>query len=568
MDWSRSFPGAATGPGVEIVTRPLSFRFRILALVVGIAIVPLLLIGLFLVRSAEKSGERLLSDRLSTAADETRDALVRHWIPLRSGLLDVAQSDEASSVLAGGPAESLRAVLLELDPRIREVEIRSAQDSVVFRFDRSALSPQQGGIPPPTTPLLRIGYDMGEQDTAGSAVIVFALEAELLLPRDALPASSAGMVVTLLDPQTATPLIPVPIEVSVLSPDRFDWGGEEWRVAHRSFRDPPLELVTAAPLTPYVAPFRRSARNGAFLLSAVALGVIVAAGFLTLRMTRSLGALVQGADAVAAGELSHRIDHPGGDEIGRVASAFNSMTESLQRTLREQAGRESLAAMGEFAASLAHEIRNPLTAVKIDLQSLEERLGDDPELKDPLRRALEEIERLDSTVGDALTVVRRSDGDHVLDVRGPLEAAVHSSRPAFDDRGSRLDLISGDQSLLVLGDYSALQQLFLNVLLNAAEALPAGGVAEIRAANAGADEVLVTVQDDGPGIPDEVRDRIFEPLFSTKESGTGLGLTISRRIVDAHRGEMTITGGTGGGTRVEITIPGAVDASDRSTSDV
>ena len=534
----------------------------------GVAIVPLLLIGLFLVRSVEKSGEQLLSDRLSTAADETRDALVRHWIPLRSGLLDVAQSEEVNSVLAGGAAESLRTVLFELDPRIREVEIRSADDSVLFQFDRSALSPEQGGIPPPTTPLLRIGYDLVEQGAAEPGVIEFALEADLLLPREAQPASSAGMVVTLLDPRTALPLIPVPMDASVLSRDRFDWGGEEWLAAHRSFRDPPLELVTAAPLTPYVVPFRRSARNGAFLLAAVALGAIVAAGFLTLRMTRSLGALVQGADAVTEGDLSHRIDQSGRDEIGRVAAAFNTMTESLQRTLKEQAGRESLAAMGEFAASLAHEIRNPLTAVKLDLQSLEERLDDDPDLKDPLRRALEEIERLDSTVADALTVVRRGDGDHVLDIRQPIEAAVHSARPAFDERGSRLELIPGDQSLLVHGNSSALQQLFLNVLLNAAEALPAGGTAEIRATQVGGGEIFVTIQDDGPGIPDEFRDRIFEPLFSTKESGTGLGLTISRRIVDAHRGEMTIIGEQGGGTRVEITIPRVVDASDAPTPDV
>jgi len=550
------------------VIRPPTFRFRILALVVGVAIVPLLLIGLFLVRSAEKSGERLLSDRLSTAADETRDALVSHWIPLRSGLLDVAQSDEVSSVLAGGPAESLGTVLLKLDPRIREVEIRWAEDSVVFQFDRSALSPEQGGIPPPTTPLLRIGYDVGEQDANGPGVIEFALEAELLLPREALPASSAGMVVTLLDPQTAIPLIPVPMDASVLSRDRFVWGGEAWLATRRSFRDPPLELVTAAPLTPYVAPFRRSARNGAFLLAAVALGAIVAAGFLTLRMTRSLGALVQGADAVAAGDLSHRIDQSGADEIGRVAAAFNTMTESLQRTLKEQAGRESLAAMGEFAASLAHEIRNPLTAVKLDLQSMEERLDDDPELRDPLHRALEEIERLDGTVGDALTVVRRGDGDHVLDIRQPIEAAAHSARPAFDECGSRLELIPGDQTLLVLGNSSALQQLFLNVLLNAAEALPVGGTAEIRTAQVGDGGISVTIQDDGPGIPDEVRDRIFEPLFSTKESGTGLGLTISRRIVDAHRGQMTIIGEPGGGTRVEITIPRALDASDTPTPNV
>jgi signal transduction histidine kinase len=295
-------------------------------------------------------------------------------------------------------------------------------------------------------------------------------------------------------------------------------------------------------------------RNGAYLLAAVALGGLLAAIVLTSRMTRSLRALVGGAEAVSAGDLSHRIGCSGADEISRVAESFNQMTESLQRTLREKASRESLAAMGEFAASLAHEVRNPLTAVKIDLQSLQEKVADDEALTVPLRRALEEIDRLDSTVGDALSVVRRGDGDRTLDVWQPIRAAAHSAGPAFSKTVATLEVIGEDDELPVRGDAAGLEQLFLNLLLNAAEALPAGGRATIGAQRERG-SVLVRVEDDGPGIPEEVRRRIFEPLFSTKETGTGLGLTISRRIVEAHRGDLSVGDAEGGGTLVAIRLP-------------
>jgi signal transduction histidine kinase len=279
-------------------------------------------------------------------------------------------------------------------------------------------------------------------------------------------------------------------------------------------------------------------------------------------MTRSLRSLVAGAEAVSAGELHHRIQYRVGDEIGRVAEAFNQMTDSLQRTLREKASRESLAAMGEFAASLAHEVRNPLTAVKIDLQSLQERLPEDSDLAGPLARALEEIDRLDATVGDALSVVRRGDGDRVLDAWQPIHSAVHSAGPAFAEAGARLEVGQTSGELRVLGEPAGLEQLFLNLLLNSAEALPRGGHAKISAGRDGV-VVFVRVEDDGPGIPEGVRERIFEPLFSTKETGTGLGLTISRRIVEAHRGDLSVIDVEGGGTCFEVRLPAADAAAPR-----
>ena len=541
-----------------------SFRFRILALVVGVAVVPLVLIGLVLIRGAAQSGESLLVERLDHAAAETREALVQSWIPVRSLLLDVSEWPEVLAVLSDGDATRLTARLLELNPGIRTVRIESGQGDTVYRLDRSSLSPDEGGVPPSTRPLLRVEYPIQRIDMA-SASIEYGLDAELLLSRDAQPASAAGMVLALLDPETGASLLPIPLDPSLLTEARFSWGGEEWLAERRSFEDPNLILVVSASLTPYVAPFRKSARNGALLLAAVALCALLAAVVLTTRMTRSLRDLVSGADAVTAGDLSRRISHREDDEIGRVAVAFNNMTSSLQRTLREQASRESLAAMGEFAASLAHEVRNPLTAVKLDLQHLEEKIGDEDALRGPLLRSLREIDRLDATVGDALSVVRRADGDRRLDVWRPIESAIYASRPEFERREVEVELNGRESEFTVFGDTAALEQLFLNLLLNAAEASPPGARTSITVSSK-ADSIAIRVEDEGPGISPNARERIFEPLFSTKESGTGLGLTIARRIVEAHRGELDLREGRRGGTVVEVRFPAATGAAEADPS--
>jgi signal transduction histidine kinase len=224
--------------------------------------------------------------------------------------------------------------------------------------------------------------------------------------------------------------------------------------------------------------------------------------------------------------------------------------------LRELASRESLAAVGEFAASLAHEIRNPLTAIRVDLQSLEEKLPEESSLREPLESALTEIERLNQTVRDTLEVARRGrTGSDLVDLSGPLNAAAHAARPAFEARGAILTVQSSPEApLTVRGDAGALEQLFLNVIQNAAQALASGGEALVRV-DRDRDSAVVAIRDDGAGIPPEDLERVFAPLFTTKEGGTGLGLTIARRIAQAAGGEIHVESTRGTGTSVEIRLP-------------
>jgi HAMP domain-containing protein len=175
------------------------------------------------------------------------------------------------------------------------------------------------------------------------------------------PASRAGgslelpgvpMVLGVSEPASGTPLLPLPFDPGLLEQDRFALGGDEWLAVRRVLAEPALQLVAAAPLNPFTEPFERTARAGALLLAGVALLGLILAHLLTGRLTRSLERLAGAAEAVAQGDLERRIEPAGTDEVGRVAAAFNAMTESLRRTLAELADRRALAAVGEFADAL------------------------------------------------------------------------------------------------------------------------------------------------------------------------------------------------------------------------
>jgi signal transduction histidine kinase len=174
----------------------------------------------------------------------------------------------------------------------------------------------------------------------------------------------------------------------------------------------------------------------------------------------------------------------------------------------------------------------------------------------PVDRSLQQIEQLNDTVGGVLRLARSGNiATEPLDLRVPLAAAVHSARTEFERRGARLDELADDPpSIPVRGDASALQQLFLNLLLNAAEAMAEGGRATVELGTADA-RVVVTVRDNGVGMPQDVLERALVPFFTTKAAGTGLGLAISQRIVLAHRGTLEIESRPQEGTRVRVSLP-------------
>jgi signal transduction histidine kinase len=517
----------------------LSFRAAILAIFVAVAVLPLALIGLWLSGSTARSGEALLAARLDRALAEHATAIEGNWLRHRSALLDFADTP---------PADRARAAEA-LGPRFHAITLRDASGAETFRLDRARES-ELFSIP--FTVRLEL-FDPSSRRVTGTLDALLPLEAL----RGAGSEASAGAVIAAFDRSTGALLLPVPFDALLLHEPRFRWRGEDWLVRRRTLVEPPLELAAAAPLAPFVGPFRAAARRGAVALLVVAVAGTAAAALLTSRQTRSLTRLAAAADAVAAGDLQRTVDAGRANiEVARVARAFNTMTESLRRTLAQLAERESLTAVNEFAASLAHEIRNPLSAIQLDLQEVEELLPAGSDARTLQQRALADVRRLERTVAGALATARSGRIEpHAHDLLETLRAAAHAALPRFRERGARLEAPPGDAApILVFGDPDALQRAFLNLLLNAADALAPDGRAALTCV-AGATEVTVTVRDDGEGIELERLPHVFDAFHTTRPGGTGVGLAVARRIIAAHRGDIALDSAPGRGTTVVVRLP-------------
>jgi signal transduction histidine kinase len=523
--------------------RTVSLRTKFLLIVLAGAVIPLGLIGMWLTRSAARSGEALLRGRLSGALDRGVQEIGARWVRQRSDLLTLVEA----------PAAARPQSFAELGPGAVVAVFRDAADT-----ERWTLGDANGGSDP-LVPVTVDVYAPGTGQRLGTLEV--RVRAGALLEVEPASVGLAGAVLAAFDRSSGGSLLPLPFDPALLGHDRFRWGGDDWLALRRLLDEPPLELVAAAPLTPFTQPFEDAARASTAVVAAVAFICIGLAVLLTTRMTRSLERLAAAAEAVSRGNLERQVDASSADEVGRVAKAFNAMIESLRRTLAELAQRQSLAAVGEFASALAHEIRNPLTAIRVDLQRVEESLPADSAFRDLQRRALGEVDRLDRAVNGALRIARSGRITRVpLDLRVPLQAAMEAARPEFGRRAATLEPLPADPaSVSVRGDAAALEQVFLNLLLNAAQALDAGGRAGI-AIRSEAGRVVITVRDDGRGIPPEQLDQVFESFFSTRPDGTGLGLPIARQIVLAHGGAIHVENAPERGTAVHVTLPAQVAA--------
>jgi len=242
------------------------------------------------------------------------------------------------------------------------------------------------------------------------------------------------------------------------------------------------------------------------------------------------------------------------DARGNVRATVSSgedITEhrNAERRLRAQ---ESLAKVGQLAAIVAHEVRNPLAGIRGAIQILSGRMPEEEDRK-VMARIVERVDTLNTLTEDLLVYARPHTPElasvslaRILGVAQRLLAG-HADLAAVS-----VEISGGD--VTIEADEKMLQDVFLNLFLNAAQAMKGEGT--IRATvRTGVDTVDVNVEDDGPGIPPDVRERLFEPFFTTRHRGTGLGLPIVKRDVEAHGGDVSILCPDGGGTRVTVSLP-------------
>jgi two-component system, NtrC family, sensor kinase len=310
---------------------------------------------------------------------------------------------------------------------------------------------------------------------------------------------------------------------------------------------------------------RREHRSMQLLIGLGLLALLVGAvtSIYARRVLAPLTAVTERANAVARGDLTPRKVVATPDEIGELATTFEGMVAAIQRARSELVQAERLATIGKMAAHVTHEIRNPLSSIGLNIELLEEEVaaaggaGEGREAVQLVAAIKAEVERLSRIAEQYLSVARRPHPrlvpERVEDLVRELLAFV---RPELDRAGVAC-IIEEDEGLPEIHlDESQLRQALLNLIRNAREAMPKGGelrVAVVRAEGG----VEIRVDDTGTGIPEDVRASIFDPFFTTKQRGTGLGLAVTREIVEAHGGTIACEPRPEKGTRFRIFLPAA-----------
>lgn len=310
-----------------------------------------------------------------------------------------------------------------------------------------------------------------------------------------------------------------------------------------------------------------------FIISSIAITAFLsfAISLLLLKFVkRPLDNLVDNMSLVEHGKLNVQIQYQGKDEIGRVIQSFNSMVEKLdfakqeleQLHFQQLERADRLASIGEMAAGIAHEIKNPLAGISAAITIIK----DDIPLEDPrndiLQEVLQQVKRLDKTVNDLLFFGKPSPPEFAyININQVLESTCKFASQHRSISNIIQNISLAENLPTVYADSKQIQQIFLNLLLNAFQAMPNGGVLTVETCVITIDSkeiVKITFQDTGGGIPVQILEKIFTPFFTTKAQGTGLGLPICYKLVKLHNGELKVESDDKNGTIFTVELPAAM----------
>ncbi|CAN5452853.1 hypothetical protein BH09GEM1_BH09GEM1_43390 [soil metagenome] len=273
------------------------------------------------------------------------------------------------------------------------------------------------------------------------------------------------------------------------------------------------------------------------------------------RQSKTLRGAMQAASTALKG---HALATGGGgacSESVMVANAINALVERAERSSRELSQRQAYAAVGDFAAELARALAPSVASARTAIRQLENHLHIDSPFHASLTRAQRELHRLANTMQDSLRLARSGRlAARRVDLWVPLRTSLKTAMAEAVQARVRLEHPPhGQGPIWILGDHDALEQLFLNLLINGIQATEAGGTVEARVSTG--DDATVTIADTGCGIPEGALDRVFEPFYTTKPERAGLGLAIAWRTAAAHGGRLSIESALGRGTVVEVALP-------------
>ncbi len=290
------------------------------------------------------------------------------------------------------------------------------------------------------------------------------------------------------------------------------------------------------------------------------------AALLARRITKPLNRLVEGTVKISKGDFSQEIKIDTQDEIGDLAQSFNEMSHQLllTREREELANKkliqaEKLASIGRISAGIAHEIRNPLTSVKLNIQKVLESENLDEMDKEHLGISQEGIGHIENFIKELLNFTRVSELQlNNFSVEQIVDESIKMMRNTLRLRDVQIVKEVQEELPQVMVDGDKIRQVLLNLFHNACEAMENGGKINISLSAPDGfkrNKVRILVSNDGPGIPKKDWENIFEPFYTTKSSGIGLGLANARKIVEQHKGSIRVLEIQGQGTCFEILFP-------------
>jgi signal transduction histidine kinase len=287
---------------------------------------------------------------------------------------------------------------------------------------------------------------------------------------------------------------------------------------------------------------------------------------------RPLRRLRDAAREIARGDYGQRIEERGPREVADLAREFNTIGSAIQERERELVRTERLAAVGKMAAMITHEVRNPLSSIGLNTEMLEEELAElssgqaerATEARALCRAIQSELDRLTAITEEYLHFARLPKPKLQEEALGPIvKSLVDFERESMSARGVTVEVTLADNLPPVMVDEAQLRQALLNLLRNAGEAVAEVGSGRVRVYTRRGEEprtAEVVVEDDGPGIVEELAAKIFDPFFSTKEGGTGLGLALTHQIVRDHGGSIRVESRPGHGAAFIVALSVAAGA--------
>ena len=302
-----------------------------------------------------------------------------------------------------------------------------------------------------------------------------------------------------------------------------------------------------------------------FLFALIAMAISVSTIFAVNRLfLKPLNRIRKGAELIGRGDFRYQVPVASHDEVGDLAQTFNQMAiqlkdsfESIQKSQERIIQAEKLSSLGQLSARLAHELKNPLTSIKMILQAILNGSSAPEMTKEDAEVILKEVKKLDSILTQFLSFAKPSRLElRPLNLGHVIEEVLSLMKAEFNR--SKVEVLLEISGLPeIIGDYEKMTQILINLLHNSIEAMPEGGklkigVQEIFDNNQR--KVLFRVEDSGQGIPEEYRKKVFDPFFTTKEGGTGLGLSIVYSIIKEHHGSIDLQSQVGKGTVFTITF--------------